>query len=418
MWQSPKVRPRESLPEPPAGMAWVRTKDRTEWELVPEDSLEAQQLDHDHGASESMQGDRAPPCCGCMETNAWSLPEETPELVYEHEAKGRRIRLKDKSWIFVRDESPAPDPTSTINDNETSKIKMTVVMIHGVPASSFLYRKFFSPLVAKGYRAIALDLPGLGLSDKSMDREYSLPALAVTLNEILEHPGLNVFTEDSPKAHFVIHDIGGPITALYAADHPERVHSMTVLDTMLDLASFQLPFPMNIFPIPIIGDLSAAMLSPWLFRKFMHLRGVVDPEACNHEEAVAWVWLLNRREGRETFLKIMESFPWRRERFLLTAKILQALGKEQEVGMQIVWAKGDVAIPPAQAHYVRDHFNVGDVTVDPNTIHSIPGGHFFQLESPDAIVAQIDEFLYGEPATKVPPCLKLKLNNEDDASDT
>lgn len=416
MWTAPKVRPRESLPQAPAAMAWVINKETKEWQLVPEDCLAGQQLEPDPSVAESItitvdpdyssKSWRNAACCGCFAANALVLPEETPTLVYEHEAKGRRIRLKDDSWIFVRDESP-------VDVHETPK--MTVVMIHGVPASSFLYRKFFDPLVAKGYRAIAFDLPGLGLSDKPMNRDYSWPALAVTLHEILEHPELHVFTKDTPKVHLVIHDIGGPIACLYAADHPERVHSMTVLDTMLDLATFKIPFPMCFFPIPVIGDWSMSMLTPWLFRQFMHLRGVADPKACNHEEAVAWVWLLNRQEGAETFLKIMESFPWRKDRFLMTAKILKVLGKEHEIGMQIVWAKGEVAIPPSQARYVRDHFNVINITTDTNTIHSLPGRHFFQLESADAIVAQIDEFFDGEPAFKEPPCLKLK---DSDASDT
>jgi len=39
-----------------------------------------------------------------------------------------------------------------------------VVCIHGVPASSFLYRKVLGELSARGLRGIAFDLPGLGLA--------------------------------------------------------------------------------------------------------------------------------------------------------------------------------------------------------------------------------------------------------------
>jgi len=41
-----------------------------------------------------------------------------------------------------------------------------VVCLHGVPASSFLYRKVPRELAARGLRGIAFDLPGLGLADR------------------------------------------------------------------------------------------------------------------------------------------------------------------------------------------------------------------------------------------------------------
>jgi haloalkane dehalogenase len=37
-----------------------------------------------------------------------------------------------------------------------------VVCLHGVPASSFLYRKLIVELAARGLRGIAFDLPGAG----------------------------------------------------------------------------------------------------------------------------------------------------------------------------------------------------------------------------------------------------------------
>ncbi|CAB9519170.1 Haloalkane dehalogenase [Seminavis robusta] len=316
--------------------------------------------------------DPSPMCCGCCVPHAWTTPKETPALVAEHERQGRRIALKDGSSVFVRDETPQ------------DSVKMTVVMVHGVPASSFLYRKFFAPLVAEGYRAIAFDLPGLGLSDKPLDRDYSWPAMAETLHEIMGHEDLAINT----KIHMVIHDIGGPISALYAADHPERVESITALDTLLDIASFSPPFPMFFFPIPIIGNIAIASMTPWVLRQFMYLRGVADTEACDHEEAMAWVFLLKRQKGAASFSKIMKSFPsGKSKKQELTNKIQQALGTEQQLPMQVIWAQGEVAIPQSQCEYIREKFHVtGD------TQH-VPGRHFFQLESAETIVQHIHQFL-------------------------
>lgn len=301
------------------------------------------------------------------------MPEEAPVLVQEHGAKGKRLSLKDGQSIFVRDEGRKDDNPQQI----------TVVMVHGVPASSFLYRKFFGPLVQKGYRAIALDLPGVGLSDKPLDRDYTWPAMAETLGEVLHNEELHL----GNNLHLVIHDIGGPIAALYACDNPERVASITVLDTLFDIESFSKPFPMFIFPLPIIGNIAVMTFTPWFVRQLMYLRGVKDRSACNNEEAAAWVWLLKNNRGSTTFSTIMKSFPQTTaEKKRLTHKIKQVLGEEKKVPMQIVWAEGEVAIPESQCQYIQNNFNVKHV-------HKVPGRHFFQLESAETIVEHIHTFL-------------------------
>jgi haloalkane dehalogenase len=48
-----------------------------------------------------------------------------------------------------------------------------VLCLHGVPASSFLYRKVIAELAARGLRGIAFDLPGLGLADRPAAFDYT-----------------------------------------------------------------------------------------------------------------------------------------------------------------------------------------------------------------------------------------------------
>jgi haloalkane dehalogenase len=52
-----------------------------------------------------------------------------------------------------------------------------VVLLHGQPTWSYLYRKVIPPLVVRGYRVIAPDLIGFGRSDKPTRRsDYSVRA--------------------------------------------------------------------------------------------------------------------------------------------------------------------------------------------------------------------------------------------------
>jgi haloalkane dehalogenase len=46
----------------------------------------------------------------------------------------------------------------------------TILLLHGEPSWSYLYRKMITPLAAAGYRVIAPDLIGFGRSDKPTNR--------------------------------------------------------------------------------------------------------------------------------------------------------------------------------------------------------------------------------------------------------
>jgi pimeloyl-ACP methyl ester carboxylesterase len=49
----------------------------------------------------------------------------------------------------------------------------TVICVHGVPTSGFLYRKLLPELACRGLEGVTLDLPGLGLADRPADFDYS-----------------------------------------------------------------------------------------------------------------------------------------------------------------------------------------------------------------------------------------------------
>ena len=102
-----------------------------------------------------------------------------------------------------------------------------VVLFHGEPTWSYLWRKVIPPLLAAGHRCIAPDLPGFGRSDKPEDVAWysydrHVAAMAFLLEEL-----------DVRGATFVVHDWGGPIGLRLAVEHPERCARMVVLDTGL-----------------------------------------------------------------------------------------------------------------------------------------------------------------------------------------
>jgi pimeloyl-ACP methyl ester carboxylesterase len=163
-----------------------------------------------------------------------------------------------------------------------------VVCMHGVPASAFLYRKVVRELAARGMRGIAFDLPGLGLAERPVDFDYTWTGLGRFATAAVESLGLDRF-------HLVVHDIGGPVGFEVAVALPERVGSITVLNTLVEVDTFRRPLVMEPFAHRILGELYLGILNPPLFRALMRL-GRRHHET-DEAEMDAYLRLLRREDG-------------------------------------------------------------------------------------------------------------------------
>lgn len=101
-----------------------------------------------------------------------------------------------------------------------------VVMLHGEPTWSFLWRKVMGPLLEAGYRCVAPDLPGFGRSDKPTDDGwYSYDGHTAAIVSLFEELDLTDVT-------LVVQDWGGPIGMRVATTElPDRVGRFVVMDT-------------------------------------------------------------------------------------------------------------------------------------------------------------------------------------------
>ncbi len=79
-----------------------------------------------------------------------------------------------------------------------------ILALHGFPASSYDWRHLAELL--PGYRFIAFDLPGFGLSDKSPSGDYTLRGHASVAEQLLAHLGVKA-------CDVVAHDIGDSVAA-------------------------------------------------------------------------------------------------------------------------------------------------------------------------------------------------------------
>jgi pimeloyl-ACP methyl ester carboxylesterase len=98
-----------------------------------------------------------------------------------------------------------------------------VVLLHGFPDSSALWRDQVPALVGAGFQVIAPDLRGYGGSDKPRDVDaYAIPFLAGDVLGVLDHLG-------HERAHVVGHDWGSALAWAVAAFAPERVDHLVAM---------------------------------------------------------------------------------------------------------------------------------------------------------------------------------------------
>lgn len=100
-----------------------------------------------------------------------------------------------------------------------------IVMVHGTPTWSFLYRHLIRELSPR-YRCVAPDHLGFGLSDRPADWSYRPEDQGRNLARLIETLGLKDIT-------LAVHDYGGPIGLAYALDHPENVRRLVLFNTWM-----------------------------------------------------------------------------------------------------------------------------------------------------------------------------------------
>jgi haloalkane dehalogenase len=248
-----------------------------------------------------------------------------------------------------------------------------VLLLHGEPTWSYLYRHFIPPLTAYGHRVLAPDLIGFGKSDKPVNREaYSYERHVAWLCDWLEQLDLRDIT-------LFCQDWGGLIGLRLVAAFPDRFARLVIANTGMPTGTgmsdgFQqwLTISQTIpnFPAGMIVNMGTTReLSPAEIaaydapfpdesfkegaRQFPTLVPVTPEHGSVAENIAAW--------------RVLEAF----EKPVLTCfsdNDPVTKGGEAAILARIPGAKG-------QPHII------------------VPGGHFLQEDAPEQLVALINDFI-------------------------
>lgn len=98
----------------------------------------------------------------------------------------------------------------------------TILLLHGFPSSSHMYRNILEPLAETAY-VVAPDLPGFGFSSAPSAEayEYTFANLADTIESFLDALGIDRF-------YLFVNDFGTPVGYYIATRHPDRILGLIV----------------------------------------------------------------------------------------------------------------------------------------------------------------------------------------------
>jgi len=217
-----------------------------------------------------------------MQTTA---PATAADLVAAHERAGRRIRVAGRD-VFVRSEGTGPP----------------VLLLHGASTSSFMYRRVLRELAARGLRGVAFDFPGQGLSERPAASafDYSWTGLGRFARAAVEALDLDAF-------HLVVHDIGGPVGFELAGALPERIRSLTLLNTLLAVDRFSVPLVNRPLRVRGLGELYLRTMTRPAFTALAY-RMLTDAASSSREEVGAYFELLRRGDGGAGVLATFRGF--------------------------------------------------------------------------------------------------------------
>jgi pimeloyl-ACP methyl ester carboxylesterase len=251
----------------------------------------------------------------------------------------------------------------------------TVVLLHGFPSSSHMFRELI-PRLSDKYHVVAPDYPGFGYSDAPPPDQYAytFDHLAETVEHFLDQKGVT-------KYSVYIQDYGSPIGFRLATRHPERIQAIitqngNAYDEGLSpfWAEFLYPYWKN--PNPT-NEVKVRQLLALDATKLQYLQGFRNPDDVSPDSYLFDQAKLDRPGNDKIQLALFYDYRNNPPLYPAWHKYL----RDKKPAVLVVWGKNDPVFAPAGAEaFLKDLPNA--------ELHFLDTGHF-ALEEDGAEIAQI-----------------------------
>lgn len=256
--------------------------------------------------------------------------------------------------------------------------KPVIVLLHGLPTSSYLYRNIAPSLAAKGFYVVTPDFVGFGASTKPDDfDQYEISKQARRLDLLLDRLHINKFS-------LVVHDLGAIVGFEYMLTKSSHITSLLILNTTAYKDGFTPPSEMKMLA-GLMGGMMSSMMSgslmgPYLTRKFIK-DNMAHSDKLSEEARENYWWPIHEgttsamRATAKTFDKIMGRFP-----------LYQEMLRNYKGKAHVYWGSQDKVLRYDKIgfQFKRD-LKLSDKNLHQNTDAS----HFIQEDDPESVVIEI-----------------------------
>jgi pimeloyl-ACP methyl ester carboxylesterase len=244
-----------------------------------------------------------------------------------------------------------------------------VLLIHGWGASLYMYRHALAMLPLHGFRAIAVDLRGYGLSDRPTTRgAYSLTAYIADLDALFDTLGVR-------RAAVIAQSMGGGLALRYAQRRPGRLTKL-VLVNPTNLVRIAWVFLMRVMPPLIMRALGRRAIPRWLVRFILERIAYGDPARVSDRDVDEY-WAPTQIAGYVHAIRAaISEFNW--------SPLTPAEARELAVPSLVILGTQDRLVTNARPAAERLH--------DARVL-SVVGGHCVHEEHPEAVYDIVTEFL-------------------------
>jgi len=257
-----------------------------------------------------------------------------------------------------------------------------VVLLHGFPASSHMYRDVLASDLADRYFLIAPDYPGFGDSDYPASGEftYTFDRIAEVMDRFLEQRGIEKYT-------LMIQDYGAPVGFRIAVKHPERLTGIIAMngnayEEGLGAKGWGPIFEYWEGKTPELEEKIAANVFSLEGLKWQYTHGTRKPEGILPDNWNLDYMKLSRRGQHRVQLDLFYDY----QNNVKLYPQWQAFLSKYQPPLLIVWGKNDAFFPePGAAAYKRDVKNID--------YHILNTGHFALEEEAPFIIEKMKVFL-------------------------
>ncbi len=240
--------------------------------------------------------------------------------------------------------------------------KPTVLLLHGFPTSSHMFRDLI-PVLAKKYHVLAPDYPGFGASDmpKAEDFEYSFANIANMMTDLVNKKNVGRYS-------VYLMDYGAPVGFRMYAKDPTRVSGFIIQNgNAYEEGLLEFWDPIKAYwkvPSKENGDKLRGFLTLDA-TKWQFTHGTKNPEQISPDNYWHVQYLLDRKGNQDVQLELFLDYGTNVAEY----PKWQALFRKHQTPTLLMWGKNDHIFPADGAHpYKRDLKNVD--------YHLLDTGHF------------------------------------------